>query len=157
MCTGVRSTSPGVRQRPATVHDVVSLAELDAVCFGAKRWPVEAWEEVVTHPSFFTLVVETPAGELAAAAVLLRQESLISLASLAVAPSWRGQGVGASLLDQCLRLARVFGGQLVALEVDENNDVAVNLYQRFGFRVQRGFVEDGVARLEMVLALPPPA
>ncbi len=138
------------------MEDVDRLAELDDLCFASRKWPREAWNEVVLHPAWRTLVAEAPSGELAAAAVLLRQRPLASLASLAVAPSWRRRGVGACLLAECVRLCRVAGARLVALEVDADNEPALRLYQRFGFRIRRGFQEDGVARLEMVLPLGSP-
>lgn len=139
--------------RVATVEDVGRLAGLDEVCFAARQWPPEAWGEVVLHPAWLTLVVETSGGELAAAAVLLRHRPLSSVASLAVAPGWRGRGIGSSLLDECISLCRRARATLVALEVDRDNEQAVRLYRRFGFRARRSFEEDGVARLEMVLAL----
>lgn len=135
------------------MEDVDRLVELDDLCFASRRWPREAWREVVLHPAWRTLVAETPNSELAAAAVLLRQRPLASVASLAVAPGWRRRGVGAYLLAECVRLCRDAGARLVALEVDADNEPALRLYRRFGFRVRRSFQEDGVARLEMVLAL----
>lgn len=142
--------------RVATVEDVGRLAELDAACFAVRRWPQEAWSEVVLHPAWLTLVAEGPGGELAAAAVLLRHRPVASVASLAVAPNWRGRGIGATLLAECIRLSRAAQARLVALEVDGDNEGAVHLYRRFGFRTRRRFEEDGIPRLEMVLLLDGP-
>ncbi len=153
MLTGARATSTHITTRAASVEDVDRLEELDDICFASRKWPREAWSEVVLHPAWRTLVAETPGGELAAAAVLLRHRPLASVASLAVAPDWRRRGVGACLLAECVRLSRDAGARLVALEVDKDNEPAVRLYRRFGFRARRAFQEDGVARLEMVLAL----
>lgn len=143
--------------RPGTAEDVAALAELDAVCFGARRWPADAWREVVLHPAWLTLVAETPSGELAGAAVLLCQRPVASLASLAVDPSWRGHGIGSSLLADCIRLCRSARAREVVLEVDEDNEPALRLYRRFGFRPRRNFEDDGIGRLEMALTLSGPA
>jgi ribosomal-protein-alanine N-acetyltransferase len=153
MLTGARATSTHITTRAASVEDVDRLVELDELCFASRTWPREAWCEVVRHSAWYTLVAEAPSGELAAAAVLLCQRPLASVASLAVAPSWRRRGVGARLLGECLRLCRDTGASLVALELDADNEPALRLYHRFGFRVRRAFQEDGVARLEMVLSL----
>lgn len=139
--------------RPGKGEDVAALAALDATCFGARRWPPEAWEEVVLHPACLTLVAEAPGGELAGAAVLLCQRPVSSLASLAVAPAWRGCGIGSALLTDCLRRCRGACADEVVLEVDEDNEPALRLYRRFGFRPRRSFEDEGIRRLEMTLTL----
>jgi ribosomal-protein-alanine acetyltransferase len=52
------------------------------------------------------------------------------LLNLAVAPEWRGQGVGARLLEECLRRNP---GEMF-LEVRESNQRAITLYERYGFQ-----------------------
>lgn len=153
MLTGARATFAGLTTRAASMDDLDRLAALDDLCFATRKWPREAWSEVLLHPAWRIVLAETAGGELAAAAVLLRDRPLASLASLAVAPPWRGRGVGACLLGECVRLSRAAGAQAVVLEVDEDNEPALRLYRRFGFRAYRAFEEDGVARLEMVLRL----
>lgn len=152
MLTPARAAAGGVTLRLATVDDVPGLAALDAACFGPRQWPVEAWQEVVVHPAWFTLVAAADTGELTGAAVLLVHRPVSSLASLAVAGEWRGRGIGASLVAACLQRSRQAGAQFVVLEVDRDNHAAVQLYRRFGFRPRRAFLEDGIPRWEMTLA-----
>jgi len=62
--------------------------------------------------------------------------------TMAVAPSYQGQGVGQLLLDDLLGEARRRGQQRVLLEVRADNEPAQRLYARNGFEkegVRRGY------------------
>jgi RimJ/RimL family protein N-acetyltransferase len=52
---------------------------------------------------------------------------------MSVAADHRGQGVGASLMRECIRWARTFGVEKLALSVYPDNERALALYRRFGF------------------------
>ena len=51
-------------------------------------------------------------------------------------PAYRGQGLGARLLDDCIERARQAGITRVELEAREDNHAALRLYGRFGFEVE---------------------
>ena len=53
---------------------------------------------------------------------------------MAVAPEWRGKGVGTALMDEAVRWARHFGVEKLALSVYPDNEAARALYRRFGFQ-----------------------
>jgi GNAT superfamily N-acetyltransferase len=53
---------------------------------------------------------------------------------LAVAPSVRGQGVGALLMDECVRRARESGAKALTLHTTDIMQAAMRLYQRMGFQ-----------------------
>jgi ribosomal-protein-alanine N-acetyltransferase len=59
------------------------------------------------------------------------------IANLAVAPEWRGRGVGAYLVDAAVATAAKAGVRVLYLEVRESNAGAQRLYR------SRGFVEVG--------------
>lgn len=52
---------------------------------------------------------------------------------LAVAPAARGQGVGAALLDECMRRARQAGASFLGLHTEDIMGVAVRMYEGRGF------------------------
>jgi ribosomal protein S18 acetylase RimI-like enzyme len=54
--------------------------------------------------------------------------------SMAVSPAARGRGVGTALLSGCLAAAAERGFRAVSLSVEDGNDTARGLYERFGFR-----------------------
>lgn len=56
---------------------------------------------------------------------------------LAVAPGWRGRGIGTALIHALKDEARHNGQQAVRLDVASNNPRARALYARLGFRVLR--------------------
>jgi len=53
---------------------------------------------------------------------------------LAVAPSVRGQGIGALLMDECVRRARESGARALTLHTTDMMQAAVRLYSRMGFQ-----------------------
>ena len=53
---------------------------------------------------------------------------------LAVAPSARGQGIGALLMDECVRRARESGAEALTLHTTDMMRAAMRLYDRLGFR-----------------------
>jgi len=53
---------------------------------------------------------------------------------LAVAPSARGRGLGAALMNECVRRARDSGTQALTLHTADIMQAAMRLYERMGFR-----------------------
>ena len=53
---------------------------------------------------------------------------------LAVAPSARGQGIGARLMDECVRRARESRATALTLHTTDVMRAAMRLYERLGFR-----------------------
>lgn len=52
---------------------------------------------------------------------------------LAVAPTARGQGIGAALMHECIRRARRSGAMGLALHTADVMEAAIRLYERLGF------------------------
>ena len=52
---------------------------------------------------------------------------------LAVAPAARGQGIGAALMQECVRRARQSGAALLTLHTTDIMQVAMRMYERMGF------------------------
>jgi GNAT superfamily N-acetyltransferase len=52
---------------------------------------------------------------------------------LAVRPDARGQGVGATLMHECVRRARRAGAEALTLHTTDIMQVAIRLYERMGF------------------------
>ncbi len=55
------------------------------------------------------------------------------VSNVAVAPEYRGMGIGKKLMETAFALARRKGTRAVALDVEEDNTSALNLYRRMGF------------------------
>ena len=59
----------------------------------------------------------------------------LHLLKIAVAPSWRGQGIGTRLLERCFAISATRGAASVHLEVRTSNKPAIELYHKLGFEV----------------------
>lgn len=57
----------------------------------------------------------------------------VATLGMAVAPEWRGKGVGKALMHESLRWAREVGVEKVLLSVYPGNAAAIGLYRKFGF------------------------
>jgi putative acetyltransferase len=53
---------------------------------------------------------------------------------MAVAPDWRGRGVGSALLVEAIRWGNEMRVEKLALSVYPHNEVALGLYRKFGFQ-----------------------
>lgn len=56
--------------------------------------------------------------------------------NLSVDKSWRGRGIGNLLIEDMILSAKCKNLQNITLEVNENNAVAINLYNKYGFKVE---------------------
>lgn len=83
-------------------------------------------------------------------------DSAIEVVSMWVAPAARGHGVGAALVREVERWARLAGASTLRLRVAEGNRAAFDLYQRSGLRPtgeRADVMPDGVTR-ELVMTKP---
>ena len=67
--------------------------------------------------------------------IILCNVDELHINNLAVAPGRRRQGVGSALLQHVLREGTRTGAARATLEVRESNEIALALYERFGFTV----------------------
>ncbi len=80
------------------------------------------------------------------------------IGNVAVAPTWRGRGIGRRLMEAGIELVRHNGGEWIALQVRTDNDVAHDLYKALGF-VDTGeivFFERRTAPTDRVTRPPQP-
>lgn len=77
----------------------------------------------------------------------------IELTYIGVAPTARGRGLGADLLNAFCAAARQAGYTSVALSVETDNPAASRLYTRAGFTVTHTFREGRFMRQRMLLQL----
>lgn len=78
-----------------------------------------------------------------------------SLSNLAVAPSYRGQGIGRRLTEAALDLVCRRGGRTIVLRVRATNEIALDLYRSLGFEKVSATTEmrlEGIRRVDFVPA-----
>ena len=145
---------PGkVNIRLASKADLKELFRLEQQCFGEESFSARQISYLATRSSgsFFVL---TENGQMAGFLVLLRRKnsSGIRLYSLAVSPDFRGKNYAFTLLNKAVGFAQQEGKSRLLLEVSENNEAAIQLYHKFGFRItgkRKAYYKDGSTALLM--------
>lgn len=137
------------RLRPMQPGDLDAVVEIEAHSFPT-AWPREGYEHEIKRNERATYYVLTHSENGRPAEVigyggywLMADEAHISI--IAVAPAWRGRGLGELLLLQLLVHALVAGATLATLEVRNTNEVAQALYRKYGFVVvgrRKGYYKD---------------
>ncbi len=134
--------------RRADLQDVDRLKRIEDDCFRSDRLSRRAIKRAVMSSSQSVLVLASPNGEIAAAAVLhyRRHSRLARLYSIAVAAGQARRGLGTRLLAACEHDAWRRRCAALRLEVRADNLAAIGFYQRNSYRpigVKTGFYEDG--------------
>jgi ribosomal protein S18 acetylase RimI-like enzyme len=135
---------------PASLRDLSALRHVEQICFPKDAWPLMDLIGVLTFPGVVRLkamngrqMVGFIAGD------IRRLEGMAWIATVAVLPEFRGRGIGAALLQACE--ARISVNR-IRLCVRPSNDVAIRLYERFGYtRVGEWtkYYQDGESALVM--------
>jgi len=116
---------------PASLRDLGALRHVEQICFPKDAWPLMDLIGVLTFPGVVRLkavngkqMVGFIAGD------IRRLEGVAWIATLAVLPEFRSRGIGAALLQACEAHISV---DRIRLCVRPSNDVAIRLYERFGY------------------------
>lgn len=123
-------TAPG-QVRPATRDDLVPVLETERACFSTP-WSRTTFEALLGRDTVCFRVLEVDR-EVVGHGVLWWVGPEAEVANVAVAPTHRGRGGGARLLDALLAEAAFRGVERVFLEVRESNAAALSIYHGRGF------------------------
>ena len=120
--------------RLATIADLPAIVALATAAATAAQWPQEHYEHAIQNPQPRRLVL-----------VLEEQNVILAfLIALAVANEWelenivsasRRKGIGSSILNKFLDMARQERAEAIFLEVRESNTAARSFYEKSGFEV----------------------
>lgn len=140
--------------RTATLDDLAAVMGIERASFPTDAWSESAMRE--TFESGDAFVAEDGRGVVGYAAVLAPQGSGdADVLTIAVGEDFRGEGIGAALLERLLLTAAEQGARRVFLEVRADNPVAQHLYASRGFRDvgrrRRYYQPDGVDAIVMRL------
>lgn len=125
--------------RPMKMEDIRQVQSIDRMSFSTP-WPEHAYRyELLENPASLLWVAEAHLnnGELKVVGIIVVWLILdeAHIATLAVHPDFREQGIGSQLLATALKKSIQKGVNQSALEVRAKNEVAQNLYRRFGFEI----------------------
>jgi len=126
------------RIRAMQTGDLVQVQYIDRNSFSLP-WPTSAYNYELTNPQSLLWVAEIPGEEKPPKIIGMIVMWLIvdeaHIATLAVEPEYRRQGIGRNLLAIALREAAHIGMREATLEVRANNLEAQSLYQKFKFEI----------------------
>lgn len=97
-------------------------------------WPAESFEKELNENKFSLYLVALLDDEVVGYIGAWMVIDELHIATFAVDPARRGQGVGRLLLGRLLQIAVDGGARWTVLEVRESNEAAIGLYQSYGFR-----------------------
>ncbi len=160
--------APTVRR--AERGDLLEVFRIERQAF-PQPWPFEGFERFLDEPGF--MVAECPVeegegdggsrdwrtGDRAIAGYVVADltpnfgRDIGHVKDLAVAPEFRGRGIGTLLLKHALATLEAQGAHATKLEVREDNDPALALYRQHGFEHRRTvprYYADGTNALVLV-------
>jgi len=128
---------PPVIIRPMTVEDIPQVSAVDRLSF-SMPWPKSAYDyELNENPLSLLWVAESRAPDDGLQVIGMIVVWLIvdeaHIATIAVLPEYRGQGIGRRLLTIALHAIIQRDYRIATLEVRAGNLAAQNLYRQFGF------------------------
>lgn len=149
-----------VRVRRAELSDLDDLVSLEQATFDSDRISRAQFRRHLDSDSARVLVASANHRRfLGTAMVFFRKGSRMArLYSIASLPEARGKGVGTALIEAAEAVALQRRCQTLRLEVRTDNQSAIRLYERLGYRrigpVEKRFYEDGsdAFRYEKTLA-----
>jgi len=120
--------------RRMTLEDVPAVHEIDELSFSLP-WPERSFRfELTANPVSRGWVAEAD-GKIAAMLVLWFIIDEAHIATIAVHPDFRRQGIGEQILLHALRSVQDEGARRAFLEVRVGNVAAQAMYKKYGFEV----------------------
>ncbi|MCE8018243.1 GNAT family N-acetyltransferase [Halomonas sp. MCCC 1A17488] len=142
-----------VALRQAQPQDLGALYRLEQVAFSGDRFSRRQLWHLLNRAHAETLVADDGERLMGYGTLLFRRGSRRArLYSFCVHPEARGSGLGRQLLEALERVALGHDAEALGLEVRADNRVALGLYRRMGFRLERwldDYYEDGCAGWQM--------
>ncbi len=119
--------------QPMSVADLQAVSELDALSF-SQPWSLNAFQTELVNQGARCWVAQ--AGKRVAGVLIIwRVLDEAHIATVAVHPEFRRQGIGSLLLKTGIEAAYAEGARIYHLEVRAGNAAAQKLYKDFGFEV----------------------
>lgn len=119
--------------RKAKLYDVPAMARIERDSFGSPWSAEEITKDVNAGGNVYVAVAEC-GGEKAGYGEIRNIAGEAQIYNIAIAPEFRREGIGEALLRHMIEKAEGDGCSLVTLEVRSDNDAAMALYKKLGFR-----------------------
>ncbi|STX27636.1 N-terminal GNAT family acetyltransferase [Legionella beliardensis] len=127
--------NPLLSLRKATLADLSSLCNIDAACFSVHQNMVERFAYLLNDNSYTVLLALNDQIPMGKAHIQWKPDSA-HFSDIAILPSFQRKGLGSELLAHCINEALSMGRMIIDLNVEASNQRALNLYQKYGFKVK---------------------
>ena len=111
--------------------DIAAIADIEQKSF-ADPWTEGMLFDTLRFPVYHTFLVED-GGLVCGYGCLIILFEDAELANIAVAPTYRGKGVGKLLMEKMHAYAKSLGAERMLLEVRVSNQSAIGLYEKYGY------------------------
>jgi len=119
--------------RPAAAADAARMAEIEQRLFAADAWSRAQVDDELARQTRWYAVADSDGAVMGYAGLYLSPPDA-DVQTVAVAPEAQGCGLGSRLLTAAVDAAWAAGCTRIFLEVRADNDAALALYDRAGFR-----------------------
>ncbi len=136
---------PRFRIRELAPGDIDGVMAVETVSFPSPWTAAMFLEEIGREFSDALVAVGEPGGDVLGYAVCWTVAGESHLLNIAVRPDARCGGVGAALVEECIRRSAAAGARRMSLEVRPGNGPALRLYRRYGFvfqGIRKGYYSD---------------
>lgn len=127
-----RGSAPEISLRAATRADIPAIVGLIEAS-SHEPWSSELVTQLIADPASWGCIALSGGAAPVGAALARAADGEAEILNLVVEPSRRRQGIGATLLAEIIRAARILNATALFLEVAIDNIAARNLYSGAGF------------------------
>jgi len=130
--------------REMKLEDIPQIIEVEHESFTVP-WTAEAFRNELMHNQYAHYIVMEQEDLIIGYAGMWLIFDEAHITNIAVREKYRGKKLGYRLLRELVRAARTLGADKMTLEVRVSNQVAQNLYAKFGFRpvgLRKGYYSD---------------
>ena len=119
--------------RPMTAMDLDKVSEIEKLCFSTP-WSRESFRIEIEDNRCARYFVAVYQDEIVGYGGMWLIVDEAHITNVAVHPSYRGVGIGESIMRTLIEVAVSLGAIRMTLEVRVSNMIAQNLYKKLGFR-----------------------
>ena len=132
MGSAAREDGIMIRFREMVPEDAAGVEAVEKASFAIPWSRQSFWEEAANERTCYLLALDETAIIGYAGVWIIDDEAQIT--NVAIAPAYRGQGVGTKLMAEIIQTAKRRGAARMTLEVRPSNAAALALYAAFGFK-----------------------
>jgi len=130
--------------RKMTTEDLLAVVEVENICF-TTPWSEDSFRNELTTNMLAVYYVAEVDQRVVGYAGMWHVMDELHITNVAVHPEFRGKKIGNQLLEALIGFSSSGPYTGMTLEVRVSNDVAINLYSKYGFEklgIRKGYYQD---------------